>query len=113
MKKIISLGLAAVLSVGILSGCGGSKGDEQTVGTGNAKYAASDKPITATIFLMTGNTGAFNPEKWTVFQKAAELTNVSLEGVTSSANTDATSAYNLMMASGEVADIIGTEKKNI
>ena len=113
MKKIISLGLAAVLSVGMLAGCGGLEGSDKVAVEGNAKYAASDKPITAKIFLMTGNTGAFNAEEWKIFQKAAELTNVTLEGVTSSSNTDATSAYNLMMASGEVADIIGTDKKNI
>ena len=112
MKKIISMGLAAVLCVGMLAGCG-SNSEETASNGGNAKYAVSDKPIKATIFLMTGNTGAFNAEKWTVFQKAAELTNVTLEGVTSSANSDATSAYNLMMASGEVADIIGTDKVNI
>ena len=70
MKKIISMGLAAVLCVGMLAGCGSSS-EETASNGGNAKYAASDKPIKATIFLMTGNTGAFNAEKWTVFQKAA------------------------------------------
>jgi len=113
MKKIISLGLATVLSAGMLTGCGSPDGSDKVAVETDAKYAASDKPITAKIFLMTGNTGAFNAEEWTIFQKAAELTNVSLEGITSSSNSDATSAYNLMMASGEVADIIGTDKKNI
>lgn len=111
MKKIISLGLAAALSAGILSGCAGSNGNVNT--SGDAKYAASDEPITAKMFLITGNTGAFNPEEWKIFQKAAELTNVSFEGVTSTSNTDAASAYNLMMASGDLADIIGSDKASI
>ena len=41
MKKIISMGLAAVLGVSMLAGCG-SNSDETTSNGGNAKYAVSD-----------------------------------------------------------------------
>jgi putative aldouronate transport system substrate-binding protein len=70
----------------------------------------SEKPITLT-FHMVSIEGTYR-EDMEVFQKAAELTNVELKGTISSAVKDPKELFNKMMASGEVSDIVVTERTN-
>ena len=111
MKKAMAIALISSLCLGLVSGCGEEQ-KQTDVTVGGGKYAVSDKMVEGTIFLITGNTGAFS-DKWEIFNKATELTNVKLTGVLSTSNSEAGSAYNLMMASGDVADIVGEKKENI
>lgn len=119
MKKslsAISVALAAAMS---LTACGGAASSAaastSTASTGttaetagdassDGSYLCSDKPVTFTFFDIFDNI-TFDPS-WEVFQKAAEMTNVSLESSVSKSSSDETTAYNLMLTSGNLADII-------
>ncbi len=118
---------AAALSVSMITGCSSDK--EQTTASPSAQASpqsasaapaspqssqASSKPITLSIHMHYGNGGGgdkvFNDE-WPVFKKAAELTNVTLKGTASKTLTNSAEAYNLMLASGTLSDIIHFGKK--
>ncbi len=72
---------------------------------------ASETPIDLTVH-MAYRTIVFN-EEWPVFKKAAELTNVTLKGTNASVNNDPDAAFNIMMSSGEMPDIVQASVKNI
>ena len=63
------------------------------------------EPTTFSIFLNFNNM-PFNPE-WRVWQEIAKRTNIHLEGVISQSNSNEQEAFNLMVSSGKLADIIG------
>lgn len=65
----------------------------------------SEEPVTFTIFSNFNNM-PFNSE-WPVWQEAAKNTNVTLEGVISQSNASEEEAFNLMLSSGKLADVIG------
>lgn len=119
MKKLISALLACSLTAASITGCSGSgaaSGNDSAKTTASAasgqtaaaspesEYLCSDKPVTFTFFnIFDGIT--FDPS-WQVFEEAAKLTNVSLESSVSQSASDETTAYNLMLSSGKLADII-------
>ena len=120
MKNLISACLTCSLIAASISGCSGSKepsapASTQTAseGTGtsaaaNSEYLCSDKPVTLTFFnIFDGIT--FDPN-WPVYQEAAKLTNVTLESSVSQSASDETTAYNLMLSSGKLADLISYAK---
>lgn len=84
--------LAAVMSTG------DARADED--------YTASAEPLDLTIFFHFYDRFAFESD-WPVVKKAGELTNVHLKSVTSSATTDSSDAFNLMIAQGDLPDIAG------
>lgn len=128
MKKTATTGLAIVIALSMLAACSGggdnkkneqspapskaaaaqTEGGEATEGT--AGNLASAEPIDLSIHLLLGG-NVFNDD-WAVFKKAAELTNVSLKGTITKNVTDAKEAFNLMMASRDVADIVASNKAN-
>lgn len=63
------------------------------------------EPKTFTIFL-TFNNMPFNKD-WPVWKKAAEMTNIHLEGTIPQSNSNEEEAFNIMLSSGNLADIIG------
>lgn len=69
-----------------------------------ATYVTAE-PLELTMHMHFRNAYVYK-EDWPVFQKAAELTNVTLEGVAPSSATDTQEVFNLLMASGELPDII-------
>jgi putative aldouronate transport system substrate-binding protein len=73
-----------------------------TMGGDSTMYVTTD-PLTLTIFLQ--DHWPFKTE-YPVFQKAAEMTNVSLKGTIPQSNTDWEQAFNVMLASNEIADIV-------
>lgn len=109
------------LAAGLLAGCsGGSPGDSSASSAPSAPAAASpsaaatasaaslkasDKPITAAIHMHYFGTRVFDNE-WEVFKKAAELTNVTLKGTASKSATNSDEVYNLMVAGGEIPDVV-------
>ena len=103
MKKLLSGVLALVMCAGVLSGCGDKSVKQEGKTSASGDYVASEKPITLSIFQY--NAKPFDNE-YAIFKKAAELTNVSLEGYLAKSVTDVNQAFNLMMASGEIADIV-------
>lgn len=109
MKKalsVLSIGLAAVLA---FTGCGGAAasgaaGSGSASASSDSPYLCSSEPVTFTFFNIFDNI-TFNPE-WQVFQEAAKMTNVTLESSVSQSSSDETTAFNLMLSSGKLADII-------
>lgn len=127
MKKLLALVLVLVLATSIFAGC--SKDDEkkETKTEQNADKGSEDKdadttetekggseevsvlpiseePVTFTFFNLFASM-PFDSE-WPVWQEIAELTNVSLEGIVSQSTTEEETAFNMMLSSGELADII-------
>lgn len=126
MKRALSLSLAMALMAGTLTGCGGQTETKETTaksevetkteatttaGAGSsenveteASYLCAEDPITLTFFNIFDNI-TFDPS-WQVFQEAAKLTNVSLESSVSKSSSDEVAAFNLMISSGKLADLI-------
>ena len=102
LLKAVSLFTAAAFVTTALSGCG-----KKNTGTNR-----TEEVISKTVFYITGNTGGFQDD-WPVFKKAEEITGIHLTTVLSKHNTEAPTAYNLMMASGDVAEIVGAAKTDI
>lgn len=108
-KKTVGLVLAGVLCVGMLSACG-EKQQSAVGGEGGGKI--TKEPLELTIHLHYWNTTAFD-DNWEVFRKAGDITNVYLKGTVSKSATDSKQVFNLMMASGELPDIIHTSRDNV
>ncbi len=69
-------------------------------------YRIVDKPLTLTIHFHSGDKIVYDSD-WPVEKRAAELTGISLDGVASMATQKSADAFNLMIASGDLADIVG------
>lgn len=94
MKKFLAVLLATIMAIGALSGCGKKKVEK--IGDGTTEM---------TIFMHFFGYCVYS-EDWPIFQKAAELTGVHLKGVASEMTSDSAQAYNSMLVSSELPDII-------
>lgn len=127
--KITALMLAAGFTVLSVGACGktetkqtekpetpqtqGEKKPEETKKNAEEKESekeaseslVSKEPVKFKIFLNFNNM-PFDPN-WPVWQEIAKKTNVSLESVISQSSSDESQAFQLMLSSGELADIIG------
>lgn len=74
-------------------------------------YLASEKPLTLSVHMGTKDSGVFNND-WAIFQKAAELTNVTLEGTLPDTVADFSETFSLVMASGDIPDIMQALSKD-
>lgn len=111
MKKLVLL-LSMIVSVLVLASC--SK--ESTTSGGGISGGSAEEleklegnlisatPQTFTYFSNFNNM-PFNPE-WQVWKAIAEDTNIYLEGTISQSNSNEVEAFNLMVSSGKLADII-------
>jgi putative aldouronate transport system substrate-binding protein len=130
MKKFISLLLVALLTLSVFTGCG----DKEKTNTGGEnikaednnskenkdakenekqednKFLCSEKPITLSIFQFIQT--PFKDD-YAVFKKAAEITNISLKGVVSQSSSKNKEAFNLMVVSGDLADIVAWDRVKI
>jgi putative aldouronate transport system substrate-binding protein len=122
MKKIIATLMIVVMTMLLMAGCGSNDEEEATTGatteTGtdtesgaeNSEQTLEGNLVSAeaktfSIFLNFNNM-PFDSE-WAVWQEIAKRTNVSLEGVISKTNANEEEAFNLMLSSGDLADVIG------
>lgn len=121
MKKILCTTLAAAILTLSFAGCGkapasSSQADSAPAPSAPASDAAqmplgevalpiTQTPTEFTIFLNFNNM-PFDT-KWPVWQEAAKRTNISLKSVISQSNSNEQEAFNLMISSGKLADIIG------
>ncbi len=76
------------------------------------KYLISEEPLELTIHMYIETKYPFKDE-WPVFKKAAELTNIKLKGTAPTSATNSVEVFNLMMASGNLADIVQFYTKDI
>ena len=102
MKKI---GLIVCLLFAVLTAFAKGASDNGSAALGGNTGTVSAKPVEFTVFLNFNNM-VFNPE-WKVWQEIAKRTNVSLKSVISQANSNEKEAFNLMLSSGKLADVIG------
>ena len=100
-KQVTALVLAAVLGVSaLMTGCGDSKKKEES-----ANKEGASKEFTAFMFL----SGTPFNEDWEVWKEIEKETGVKLKGVVASSNSDYSTAFQNMVASGQLADIIACE----
>ena len=117
-RRLMAAAMAAVMLTGTLAGCSAkseTSGTEAAKGESSASQAqieetlegslVSKEPKEFTVFLNFNNM-PFD-SNWQVWQEAAKRTNISLKGTISLSNSNEEEAFNLMMSSGNLADIIG------
>lgn len=103
LKRVLMLTMCAA----ILAGCGKEKaGNEDAISTGGGKNQITDKAKDLSLFLI--QEGQSWKQDSIVGRKAFEDTNVNLITHSSSNNTDENQAFNLMVASGDMPDIIAS-----
>lgn len=124
-KRMVSLALAGTMILS-LTACGDKSGSgetgEKTAGNETAagieaadeetNLLITDKPLELTAHIHNANTEVLSDE-WTIVKKADEMTNVFLKGTASVNLTDSGNAFNLMMASGNISDIVGGTSVNL
>lgn len=98
--------MIAVLSLVLLAACKSKTATNDLTGQSNSPYLVSKNPLELTLHLHFFNTKSYNAE-WSVFKKAQEYTNVSLKSKTSASASDSLQVYNILIASGELPDIVG------
>ncbi|GAA0399933.1 hypothetical protein [Paenibacillus motobuensis] len=115
LKKILCILAATTLLAGALVGCSSSsspKEQEETAPVAEAAqdsnqnpYLASEKPLKLKVHLGTKESGVFKND-WPIFVKAAEMTNVTLEGTLPNTVSDFTETFSVVMASNQLPDIM-------
>ncbi|MGN7382706.1 extracellular solute-binding protein [Paenibacillus sp. SAFN-117] len=117
MKKIVYLLTATTIIAGALAGCSKapkeaapSKGETAAQNSQNP-YLASEKPLKLKVHMGTKDSGVFKND-WPIFVKAAEMTNVTLEGTLPSTVADFSETFSIVMASGSLPDIMQALSKD-
>ena len=103
-KQITALLLTAVLGASMafgVTGCGKEESSKET-----ALGKDGSKEFTAFMFL-SGT--PFNSD-WEVWKEVEKKTGVKLKGVVASSNSDYATAFQNMVASGQLADIIACDQ---
>lgn len=100
--KALSMLLAAILAAGSMTGCGKDK---------PVTSDPSDK-VNLSMFMHFMGYCVYD-EEWPIFQKAAELTGVTLTGTASETISDSSQAFNTMLASKKLPDIIHGSYTNL
>lgn len=107
MKKILTILLITLcISSSVFSN--GSKEENQSNDSESKQlegFQCIGNPTTFTIFLNFDNI-VFDSD-WEVWKKAGDMTNIYLDGVIPKSNSNEVEAFNLMVSSGDLADIIG------
>lgn len=109
-KKFILLVLTAGVTFLSMTGCGSSGNEPAAESTENVavQQTKAPNPVELTIHLHMWDKIAFDDE-WPVFKKAAELTNVKLKGTAPKSASKSPDVFNLMVASGDIPDIVHYE----
>jgi putative aldouronate transport system substrate-binding protein len=112
-KKVLALIMTSIIASSIFVGC--KKTEAPSVDNKQQEklsgFLASKDPISMTIHMHYWDRMVFD-DNWEVFKKAAELTNVTLKGTAAKTSANSKEAFNLMLASGSIPDIIHYASKN-
>ncbi|MBE5039328.1 extracellular solute-binding protein [Ructibacterium gallinarum] len=104
MMKRAAVGILAVCCTVGFGGCNQTNETKDSVATEDKPYLISKEPLELSLFYL--NYGYTFDEDNEVFQKAKEMTNISLKSVVSQSSSDAAQALNLMISSKNIADIV-------
>jgi len=110
--KIVTL---AVMTTIVLSAC--AKPTSKTTVTDGPKsntngVLCSDKPLTLSAHIHWSNMFVLN-DNMSILKEAAKRTNITLKGTASQAQTDSKQAFNLMIASKDIPDMVGGNRDDI
>lgn len=124
LRKFLAMALVVCMIFAVVAGCtqkgkeadpvpkadGETKSDAEPQANKDEakKYWITDKPLELTIHMHFRDTMVYK-EDWLVEQKARELTNIYLKSVAPQNATKSTEVFNIMMASGDLADIVGKD----
>ena len=112
-RKVVMSALAGGLAAVMLAGCGGPSGGGSTQDVTKLEGTlASAEPLTLSIHMHFWGTNVFD-DKWPIYEEAAKKTNITLHGTASKQNTESEQAFNTMLVSQPLPDIIHGEAKNI
>jgi putative aldouronate transport system substrate-binding protein len=81
--------------------------------TEKSDYCICEDPITLTAHIHYGDVFVMDNDKWTITKEAGKLTGVYLEGVASPLTTSSTEAFNMMIASHDIPDIVGGNNSDL
>jgi putative aldouronate transport system substrate-binding protein len=114
--KLLAIAMTASL---LLSACTSTKPSPSAPTASDSQKSSvpsgtliSDKPLTLTAHLHWGNVYALS-DKWTIVNEAAKRTNISLKGTASEAESNSKQAFNLMIASKNIPDMVGGNRDDI
>lgn len=93
MKKVLVFTLAMIMAVMSFAGCG------------DKKVTTNGENLELTMYMHFFGTSVYD-DSWPVFQKAAELTGVTIKGTASTVQSDSDTAYNNMLVEDKLPDII-------
>lgn len=118
LKNIVCLLATTTLLAGALAGCSSSSPSKEAESTevaaaqnNQSPYSASDKPLKLKVHMGSIDSGVYKND-WPIFVKAAEMTNVTLEGTLPSTVKDFTETFSTVMASGQLPDIMEAMTKD-
>lgn len=121
-NKLLALAAIAGMTVSALAGCGKSSGSDTTAAAPVQNTGAQDNGAEETEKALEGSLVSAEPKEfsiflnfnnmpfdssWQVWQEIEKRTNISLKGTISLTNSNEEEAFNLMLSSGQLADIIG------
>ena len=100
VKRILASLLVAAISMGAMSSCGSKKGDQKISET------------ELTIFMHYSGNCVYSDE-WPIFQEAAKRTGITLKGTASETVSDSNQAFNTMLVTKPLPDIIHSTYSNL
>ncbi len=108
-RKILCSSLALAM---LLGGTACEKKEETgKVNNASSEFAITDEPLTMSMFMHYRNSFIYD-EEFPIFKEAEKMTNVYLEGVASKSMTNSDQAYQLMLSSNKLPDIIHGNRQN-
>ncbi len=109
IKRIFLLALAAIMVLQF-TGCGNkSKGNADFEIDLESDSLISKEPIELTYFFRASKD---DDGQWGIFKEAAKMTGIFAKTTVSKSNSNLTQSFNLMLASGEIDDIVFTQDEN-
>lgn len=89
-----------------------SSSASESVATEDHPFAITKEPLELTAHIHYKNAYVLS-EDWSITNEAARLTNVNLKGTASPMETDSSQAFNLMIASKKIPDLVGGQRNDI
>ncbi len=103
-KKVLMLTLAVIMVISC-AGCG-KKGNANFEVDKNSPVLISKEPIELTYFFRASKD---EDGQYGIFKEAARMTGIFAKTTVSKSNSDLTQSFNLMLASGEIDDLVFTQ----